>query len=90
MKVQRLHSADGLAADEMVPDPRQRDTISKLRTVGAAGEALGRRRMIGQAARSASMSTNSYGQTECNFVLSPNAALGVSASRGDRQSGAGA
>jgi acetyl-CoA synthetase len=60
-----------------VPDPRQRYDL-KLRTIGAAGEALGAE-THDWASRTLGIGVNEfYGQTECNFVLSSNAALGVS------------
>ncbi|MDM9649528.1 AMP-binding protein [Rhizobium sp. S163] len=60
-----------------VPDPRQRYDL-KLRTIGAAGEALGAE-THDWASRTLGINVNEfYGQTECNFVLSSNAALGVS------------
>ncbi|MFS2153177.1 AMP-binding protein [Rhizobium sp. Rhizsp42] len=60
-----------------VPDPRQRYDL-KLRTIGAAGEALGAE-THDWASRTLGIEVNEfYGQTECNFVLSSNAALGVS------------
>lgn len=81
-------SADGLAATKSVPDPRQRYDL-KLRTNGAAGEALGAE-THDWASRTLGINVNEfYGQTECNFVPSSNAALGVS-KPGDWQSGAGA
>ncbi|MBO9195524.1 AMP-binding protein [Rhizobium sp. 16-449-1b] len=60
-----------------VPDPRQRYDLT-LRTIGAAGEALGAE-THDWASRTLGIEVNEfYGQTECNFVLSSNAALGVS------------
>ncbi|KAA1179267.1 AMP-binding protein [Rhizobium tropici] len=60
-----------------VDNPRARYDL-KLRTIGSAGEALGRETF--EWARSAlGVSVNEFfGQTECNFVLSSSEALGVS------------
>ncbi|MFK0166825.1 AMP-binding protein [Rhizobium sp. NPDC090279] len=60
-----------------VDNPRARYDL-KLRTIGSAGEALGRETF--EWARSAlGVSVNEFfGQTECNFVLSSSAAFGVS------------
>jgi len=60
-----------------VDDPRAHYDL-KLRTIGSAGEALGRETF--EWARSAlGISVNEFfGQTECNFVLSSSAAFGVS------------
>jgi acetyl-CoA synthetase len=57
--------------------PRERYDL-KLRTIGAAGESLGREPY--EWAREAfRLSVNEfYGQTECNYVLGSSAALGVS------------
>lgn len=59
-----------------VKDPRARYDL-KLRTIGSAGEALGRETY--EWARDAlSITVNEfYGQTECNFVLSASAEYGV-------------
>ncbi|MGZ9718451.1 AMP-binding protein [Rhizobium miluonense] len=60
-----------------VDNPRARYNL-KLRTIGSAGEALGRETF--EWARSVlDVSVNEFfGQTECNFVLSSSAAFGVS------------
>ncbi|SCB46541.1 AMP-binding protein [Rhizobium multihospitium] len=60
-----------------VDNPRTRYDL-KLRTIGSAGEALGRETF--EWARSAlDVSVNEFfGQTECNFVLSSSEAFGVS------------
>ncbi|MGY5780708.1 AMP-binding protein [Rhizobium sp. LEGMi135b] len=62
-----------------VDNPRARYDL-KLRTIGSAGEALGRETF--EWARSAlGVSVNEFfGQTECNFVLSSSEAFGVSRS----------
>ncbi|MBX4870992.1 AMP-binding protein [Rhizobium bangladeshense] len=59
-----------------VSDPRsQYDLV--LRTIGSAGEALGRE-TYDWARRTLGITVNEfYGQTECNFVLSSSAAFGV-------------
>jgi acetyl-CoA synthetase len=59
-----------------VENPRQRYGL-RLRTIGSAGEALGRETY--EWARSVlGVTVNEfYGQTECNFVLSSSAAFGV-------------
>ncbi len=60
-----------------VADPRGRFPL-KLRTVGAAGESLGRD-TYEWAARDLGVPVNEfYGQTECNYVIGSSAALGVS------------
>jgi acetyl-CoA synthetase len=60
-----------------VPDPRKRFGIA-LRTVASGGESLGRE--VYEWGRSAlGLTVNEfYGQTECNYVLSSSAAIGVS------------
>ena len=71
-----------------VKDPRAKYDL-KLRTIGSAGEALGRETY--EWARDAlGLTVNEfYGQTECNFVLSASAALGVTQGGLDGQAGAG-
>ena len=60
-----------------VADPRGRFDL-KLRTIGAAGESLGRE-TYEWAARDLGLPVNEfYGQTECNYVIGSSAALGVS------------
>lgn len=60
-----------------VPDPRAKYDLV-LRTIGSAGEALGAE-TFEWVKRTLGITVNEfYGQTECNFVLSSNAALGVS------------
>ncbi|RUM97757.1 AMP-dependent synthetase [Pseudaminobacter arsenicus] len=49
-----------------------------LRTIGSAGEALGRETYDWAQAELGMTVNEFYGQTECNFVLSASAALGVS------------
>jgi acetyl-CoA synthetase len=59
-----------------VPDPRR--FALRLRTIGAAGESLGRE-TYDWARDSLGVSVNEfYGQTECNYVLGSCAALGIS------------
>ncbi|AGS23573.1 AMP-binding protein [Rhizobium etli] len=59
-----------------VSDPRSKYDLV-LRTVGSAGEALGRE-TYDWARRTLGITVNEfYGQTECNFVLSSSAAFGV-------------
>ncbi len=56
---------------------RARNTISMLRTIGSAGESLGRE-TYEWARQTLGVTVNEfYGQTECNFVLSSSAAYGV-------------
>ncbi|KAA0698516.1 AMP-dependent synthetase [Neorhizobium sp. P12A] len=50
----------------------------KLRTIGSAGEALGRETYEWAHATLGVSVNDFYGQTECNFVLSSSAAFGVS------------
>ena len=60
-----------------VANPRGRFALS-LRTIGAAGESLGRE-TFEWAARDLGVPVNEfYGQTECNYVIGSSAALGVS------------
>ncbi|MBB3399148.1 MULTISPECIES: AMP-binding protein [unclassified Rhizobium] len=60
-----------------VPDPRSKYDLV-LRTIGSAGESLGAE-TLEWAKRTLGITVNEfYGQTECNFVLSSNAAIGVS------------
>ena len=57
--------------------PRERYEL-KLRTIGAAGESLGRE-AYEWAREALGLAVNEfYGQTECNYVLGSSAALGVS------------
>ncbi|MBX5218618.1 MULTISPECIES: AMP-binding protein [unclassified Rhizobium] len=59
-----------------VSDPRSKYDLV-LRTIGSAGEALGRE-TYDWARRTLDITVNEfYGQTECNFVLSSSAAFGV-------------
>ncbi|MBB3137256.1 acetyl-CoA synthetase [Rhizobium pisi] len=59
-----------------VADPRSKYDLV-LRTIGSAGEALGRE-TYEWARRTLGITVNEfYGQTECNFVLSSSAAYGV-------------
>ncbi|MDK4736661.1 AMP-binding protein [Rhizobium sp. CNPSo 3490] len=59
-----------------VSDPRSKYDLV-LRTIGSAGEALGRE-TYDWAQRTLGITVNEfYGQTECNFVLSSSAAFGV-------------
>ncbi|RUM20727.1 AMP-dependent synthetase [Rhizobium phaseoli] len=59
-----------------VSDPRSKYDLV-LRTIGSAGEALGRE-TYEWARRTLGITVNEfYGQTECNFVLSSSAAYGV-------------
>ncbi|RUM25037.1 AMP-dependent synthetase [Rhizobium vallis] len=59
-----------------VADPRSKYDLV-LRTIGSAGEALGRE-TYEWARRALGITVNEfYGQTECNFVLSSSAAYGV-------------
>ncbi|ANK87404.1 MULTISPECIES: AMP-binding protein [unclassified Rhizobium] len=59
-----------------VSDPRSKYDLV-LRTIGSAGEALGRE-TYDWARRTLGVTVNEfYGQTECNFVLSSSAAFGV-------------
>ena len=60
-----------------VPDIRRRFTLD-LRTIGSAGEALGKETYDWAKAELGLTVNEFYGQTECNFVLSSCAALGVS------------
>ncbi|MBB6357599.1 AMP-binding protein [Aminobacter aganoensis] len=60
-----------------VPDIRRRFRLS-LRSVGSAGEALGRETYDWAAAELGLTVNEFYGQTECNAVLASCAALGVS------------
>ncbi|OWV99782.1 AMP-dependent synthetase [Rhizobium sp. R72] len=60
-----------------VPDPRSKYDLV-LRTIGAAGESLGAE-TLEWAKRTLGIAVNEfYGQTECNFVLSSSAAIGIS------------
>ncbi|WP_028748734.1 AMP-binding protein [Rhizobium mesoamericanum] len=60
-----------------VPDPRSKYDLV-LRTIGAAGESLGSE-TLEWAKRTLGITVNEfYGQTECNFVLSSSAAIGIS------------
>lgn len=60
-----------------VPDPRSKYDLV-LRTIGAAGESLGAETQE-WVKRTLGITVNEfYGQTECNFVLSSSAAIGVS------------
>ncbi len=60
-----------------VAKPRERFDL-KLRTIGAAGESLGRE-TYEWAASSLRVPVNEfYGQTECNYIIGASAALGVS------------
>ncbi len=60
-----------------VPDPRSKYDLV-LRTIGSAGESLGAE-TLEWAKRTLGIAVNEfYGQTECNFVLSSSAALGIS------------
>ena len=60
-----------------VEHPRRHHDL-KLRTIGSAGEALGRE-TLAWARDAFGVSVNEfYGQTECNFVLSSSEAFGVS------------
>ncbi|MEK1891840.1 MAG: AMP-binding protein [Rhizobium sp.] len=60
-----------------VPDPRSKYDLV-LRTIGSAGEPLGAETQE-WVKRTLGITVNEfYGQTECNFVLSSNAAIGVS------------
>ncbi|MBB3316627.1 acetyl-CoA synthetase [Rhizobium sp. BK181] len=60
-----------------VPDPRSKYDLV-LRTIGSAGESLGAETQE-WVKRTLGITVNEfYGQTECNFVLSSNAAIGVS------------
>ncbi|MBY5834105.1 AMP-dependent synthetase [Rhizobium ruizarguesonis] len=59
-----------------VPDPRSKYDLV-LRTIGSAGEALGRE-TYEWARHTLGITVNEfYGQTECNFVLASSAAYGV-------------
>ncbi|MDP3896419.1 MAG: AMP-binding protein [Mesorhizobium sp.] len=60
-----------------VPDIRSRFRLG-LRTIGSAGEALGRETYEWAKAELGLTVNEFYGQTECNFVLSSSDALGVS------------
>lgn len=60
-----------------VPDPRAKYDLI-LRTIGAAGESLGAE-TLEWVKRTLGITVNEfYGQTECNFVLSSSAAIGIS------------
>ena len=59
-----------------VPNPRRRFDLS-LRTIGSAGEALGREAYEWSRAALGLSVNEFYGQTECNYVLSSCAALEV-------------
>lgn len=60
-----------------VPDPRAKYDLV-LRTIGAAGESLGAE-TLEWVKRTLGITVNEfYGQTECNFVLSSSAAIGIS------------
>jgi acetyl-CoA synthetase len=60
-----------------VPDPRAKYDLV-LRTIGAAGESLGAE-TLEWVKRTLGIKVNEfYGQTECNFVLSSSAAIGIS------------
>ncbi|WP_431320576.1 AMP-binding protein [Rhizobium sp. YTU87027] len=62
---------------KVVPDPRSKYDLV-LRTIGAAGESLGAE-TLEWAKRTLGIAVNEfYGQTECNFVLSSSAAIGIS------------
>ncbi|MGO8655360.1 AMP-binding protein, partial [Rhizobium ruizarguesonis] len=59
-----------------VPDPRSKYDLV-LRTIGSAGESLGRE-TYEWARHTLGITVNEfYGQTECNFVLASSAAYGV-------------
>ncbi|MEP0320974.1 AMP-binding protein [Bauldia litoralis] len=62
---------------EDVARPRERFDL-KLRTIGAAGESLGRSAFERAEATFGRSINEFYGQTECNYVLGSCAALGVS------------
>lgn len=62
-----------------VKDPRSKYRLN-LRTIGSAGEALGREAYDWAQAALGMKINEFYGQTECNIVLSASAALGVSKS----------
>lgn len=59
-----------------VPDPRARYDLV-LRSIGSAGESLGRETYEWVSATLGIVPNEFYGQTECNFVLSSSAELGV-------------
>ena len=58
-----------------VPDPARRHAL-RLRTVGSAGEALGREAYEWCRSALGLDATEFYGQTECNYVVSSSTALG--------------
>ncbi len=60
-----------------VPDPRAKYDLV-LRTIGAAGESLGAETLEWVKRTLGIMVNEFYGQTECNFVLSSSAAIGIS------------
>ncbi|MFG1418833.1 AMP-binding protein [Xanthobacter sp. V0B-10] len=60
-----------------VPSPRARFGLD-LRTVGSAGEALGAETFAWSREALGVQVNEFYGQTECNYVIGSNAALGVS------------
>jgi len=60
-----------------VPSPKARYSFD-LRTVGSAGEALGAETFDWSRAALGLQVNEFYGQTECNYVIGSNAALGVS------------
>lgn len=62
---------------KVVPDIRRRFRLD-LRSIGSAGEALGRETYDWAAAELGLVVNEFYGQTECNAVLASCAALGVS------------
>lgn len=62
-----------------VKDPRSKYRLN-LRTIGSAGEALGREAYDWAQAALGMKINEFYGQTECNIVLSASASLGVSKS----------
>ncbi|MBN9010920.1 MAG: AMP-binding protein, partial [Rhizobiales bacterium] len=57
-------------------DPARYDL--KLRTIGAAGESLGREAFVWAKEKLGLPVNEFYGQTECNYVIGSSAALGVS------------
>jgi acetyl-CoA synthetase len=57
--------------------PRERFDL-KLRSIGAAGESLGRKAYEWARAGLGVTANEFYGQTECNYVIGASAALGVS------------
>ena len=84
---QRLPAADGAEDDAQRRQRRARRFDLKLRTIGSAGEKLGRETY--EWARSAlGVTVNEfYGQTECNYVLGSSRSARRLARRRDREAG---